>query len=518
MTYKKAIIMCVTALLMVAVLAGCSGSSGQEAERDDNVFVMGDTTFNPENNEPDINPHHDNSGWACIRYGIGETLFKYSDTMEIQPWLAEKGEAVDPCTWRIVLKDNITFSNGRPVDAAAVKSCLEHLIAVHKRAAGDLHIASIDADGQVVTIHTTVPVPAFLHYLSDPYGCIIDMQAGITPEGMVVATGPYRAASLVSGEYVNLVKNETYWNGTPKLDKITIRTISDGDTLTMALQSGEIDAAYGLPYVSYPLFQNDQYTISSAATSRTFFCWMNFDSPIMQDQAVRKAVAMALNKKGFASTLLNGNGYEAIGPFPNTLSFGGNAVHSEPYDLEGANAVLEQAGWIDTDGDGIREKDGRMLMIRWLTYPSRQELPLLAEAAQADLKKIGMGVDINCTTDHNRIKADRSAWDIYASAMVTAPSGDPQYFFTYCCLDDSDSNTGHYHSDVLESLAGQMAQSFDAEKRHDLAIQMAQTILNDNAYVFCAHLKMSMVAKKNVTGLVAHPCDFYEITADLDKI
>lgn len=505
------------AVLMLAMLAGCGSHAGDTAAADKNVFIMGDTTFNPENNEPDINPHNDNSGWACIRYGAGETLFRYSDKMDIEPWLAKSWEMIDDYTWKIVLRDDVAFSSGRPMDASAVKECLEHLIAVHKRAAGDLHIASIDADGQVLTIHTAEPVPALLHYLSDPYGCIIDMQAGISPEGIVAATGPYKAVSLVSGDHVDLVKNEHYWNGTPKLDKITVRTISDGDTLTMALQSGEIDAAYGLPYVSYPLFQNDAYTISSAETSRTFFVWMNFDSPIMQEQAVRKAVAMTIDKQGFVKTLLNGNGYAADGPFPGTFSFGGGAVRGEPYDPEGAKAVLEAAGWKDDDGDGIREKNGRKLIIRWLTYPSRQELPLLAESAQAALKQAGIGVDIYCTADHNRIKADRSAWDVYASAMVTAPSGDPQYFFTYCCLDASDSNTGHYHSDALEELAGQMARTFDRDARRQLAVQMAQTILDDHAYVFCSHLKMSIIAKKNVAGLTAHPCDFYEITVDLDK-
>lgn len=162
------------------------------------------------------------------------------------------------------------FTSGRKMDAQAVKECLEHLVAVHKRAAGDLHIASINADGQTLMIKTTDPVPALPNYLSDPYGCIIDMKAGISDDGIVAATGPYKAVSLVSGDHVELVKNEAYWNGTPKLDNIVVRTISDGDTLTMALQSGEIDAAYGMPYASYPLFQNEDYTISSAATSRAF--------------------------------------------------------------------------------------------------------------------------------------------------------------------------------------------------------------------------------------------------------
>ena len=72
------------------------------------------------------------------------------------------------------------------------------------------------------------------------------------------------------------------------------------------------------------------------------------------------------------------------------------------------------------------------------------------------------------------------------------------------------------NQDKLEDLEKQMKKEFDADKRSDLAIQMQQTILDDNAYVFCSHLRMSMIMQSNVTGLTAHPCDYYELTADLD--
>lgn len=110
---------------------------------DEKVFVYGDTTFNAENDESDVNPHNGYSGWACIRYGIGETLFHYSDSMEIEPWLAESYEIVDDTTWRITLHEGISFTSGRTLDAEAVKECLEDLIAVHDRARGDLKIESI---------------------------------------------------------------------------------------------------------------------------------------------------------------------------------------------------------------------------------------------------------------------------------------------------------------------------------------------------------------------------------------
>ena len=521
---KKLLSILFSLCILIGLSSGCSnehkGNNASSPQTDSKqklkVFTFGDTTFNPENSEPDINPHRDSSGWAAVRYGVGETLFRYSESMGIEPWLAKSYELVNEKTWKITFRDNISFTSGRPMDAEAVKECLEALVKNHPRAAGNLHISNIVADGQTVTITTEVPVPSLPNYLADPYGSIFDVRAGITPEGIINATGPYKAVSLISGERIELVKNENYWNGKPKIDKIVVRTIKDGDTMTMALQSGEIDAAYGMPYASYPLFQNEKFKFTSVSTSRAFFLWMNFKDSITKDPAVRKAIAMGINKEVFVNKLLNGNGYPAVGVFPDSFVFGNKSVSTEKYDPEAAKKVLEDAGWKDTDGDGVREKDGKKLVIRWLTYPSRQELPVLAESAQATLKEIGIAVDINNTADHNKIITDLAAWNVYASAMITAPTGDPEYFFTYATLDSSSANKGHYHSNKHEELAKKMSKTFDLKERERLAVQMQQTILDDNAYVFVSHLRMSMIHKSNITGLVAHPSDFYEITVNLD--
>ena len=515
MKWKKSAVLILSAMLCIGALAGCgSGQTGKS--NDGKTLTIGDTSFNSSNEEPDINPHNAYAGWACIRYGVGETLVKYSDNMEIQPWLATKWETVDPLTWKITLRNDVKFSSGRTMDGAAVKQCLEHLIDNNKRAEQDLRIAAIEADGQELLIKTTEPKPALLNYLGDPYGCIIDVEAGFE-NGLVAGTGPYIATDMKTDDHLTLRKNANYWGGMPKLDRITIRTITDGNTLANALQSGEVQAAYGMAYESYPLFRNDRYTISQIATSRCFFGKMNFNpDSVCADPAVRQAISMGIDKESFVAKLLDGNGVAANGVFPADSAFGGDKVTAEKFDLEGARKVLEQAGWIDTDGDGIREKDGRKLIVKWLTYPSRQELPLLAESAQATLKNIGIEVDINCTADNNQVVKDPTKWDVYAMANVQAPTGDPEYWFTVFAVGNATKNQGNYQSARLDALEGQLSREFDPAKRAALALQMQQTILADHAFVFCSFLKMSMIARSNVKNYTSHSCDYYQVTADLD--
>ncbi len=507
------------AVLLAAVtalgLTACGGESVSDNQTaGEKVFVYGTTGYGVEMGDEGLDPHSNYSGWSAVRYGVGETLFKFSDAMEPEPWLATGYTFLDENTVEITLREDVDFTSGRHMDAAAVKECLDHLIAVHDRAAGDLKIASIAAEGYTLTITTTEPSPALIHYLCDPYGAIIDMEYGVTEEKNVAGTGPYRAVE-VSDTEITLVPNEHYWNGEPKVDRVVVKSITDGDTLTMALQTGEIDATYGLPYASYSLFENEDYQFSACETSRVFFAQMNYASTPLQDPNVRRAIAMGIDKESFVEVLLDSHGAAAAGAFPSNFTFGNDTVAAPAYDVEGAKALLAASGWTDTDGDGYVDRNGENLTLRWLTYPGRQELPLLAEFAQASLKEIGIEVEVNSTANHLEVLST-GTYDIYASALVTAPTGDPEYFFTTCCLSSSTKNQGGYYSEELEELASRLHTTFDADERAALASEMQQILLDDSAFLFVSHLEMGIVSKANVAGLAAHPCDYYEITVDLD--
>lgn len=300
-------------VLSAALLTSACGSNA--APGGEKVFRYGTPAYGIANENAGMDPHEAYQGWSAIRYGVGETLFKFDDAMQPQPWLAEKYEFINENTVKITLKDNIYFTSGNKMTGAAVKACLEDLISRHNRARVDLKITGITAEGQTVTITSAAKVPVLINYLCDPYGCIIDMSRGTGDDTKISGTGPFMVESLTPKEVV-LVKNPAYYGGVPKTDRIIVSSITDGNTLALALQNGEIDAAQGLPYASLPLFKDSAaYKTSSTDTSRTFLAAFNFNTPALQDERVRRAVVMSLDKETFARVQLMGNGIAADGRF-----------------------------------------------------------------------------------------------------------------------------------------------------------------------------------------------------------
>jgi len=505
---KKQMKLLSVAIIGTLLLGACGAPQKSAQSKDESAvskedtvksLVYGTSSYGVGMSDAGLNPHEDYSGWSLVRYGVGETLFKLNDKLELTPWLADSYKFIDDNTLEVKIKDNINFSSGRKLDATAAKECFEDLLAVHDRAPKDMKISEIKADGQTLTFITTEPNPALINFLAEPYSALIDMKTGVDANKNVSGTGPYKATA-VSDTEIDLTSRDDYWDGNVAKTNIKVKSVTDGDTLTMGLQSGELDAVYGLPYASYPLFENDNYNINSAATSRAFFLQLNFDNDLFQDKNIRSAIAMAIDKDGFVNVLLGGHGKVANGPFP--MQDGDSLNYS--FSPDKSKELLGAAGWSDSDNDGYVDKDGKNFEINFLTYPGRSELPVLAQSIQ-----------LNSTENYLEVMKDSKAWDILASAMVTNPTGNKAYFFDMTSLSDSPKNRGHYSNAELDELAKTLSTTFDPDKRDELAKQMSDILVDDCGFIFVSHLQMSLVSKKNIKGLTPMPSDYYEFSKDL---
>ena len=231
---KKAVGM----ILCAAIMASLAGS-GVSAAESGKHFTAGATTgfFGAES----LDVAYNWDGWIMSIYGISENLFRLDANYVPQPWIAESYENVDDLTWKFTIRDGVTFSDGNPVTAEAVKKCFERTYAKNDRAGSTLAISSMEADGQVLTIVTETPNPTILNDLCDPLLGIYDADKEADPELGVSCTGPFVATSFSAMTEVQMEKNENYWGGTPKVDTVDLKIIDDTEALNMALQNGEID-------------------------------------------------------------------------------------------------------------------------------------------------------------------------------------------------------------------------------------------------------------------------------------
>lgn len=516
---------------MTASFAGCGEDSrsnpgpdvsGGMADLSSKKMVYGSAAYSGAIYDGGVDPAMGYAGWSAYRYAIGECLVTFDEAMTVQPWLAKSFTQTDDKTWVFEINDGVKFHNGKICDGEAVKASLERCMQKSDRI-GDINnllIDKIEASGNTVTITTKEANPILGNLLCDPLFCIIDASVETDGHTNVIGTGAYKLVSA-SDEGCTVEANMDYWNGTPQIGTIEVKSITDGDTLTMALQNGEIDAAQELPLASLSLFQGDKYTISTTATSRSSNMVLNTRSKYLSDKNVRMAIAHGINKQDFIDALMYGYGEPAHGFFPQKFArFGDSKLTSPEYDTAKAKDLLKQAGWEDTDGDGYVDKDGQNMELQYYTYSSRQDLPLLAEAFQDDMKDIGIKINLHIAENgpkNDALKNDSIQWDINVWQMVTAPNGDPLYMIDSAVGRDGYYATGGAEQDTeLQGYIDQLRDETDMEKRAELAVKAQQKAIDEGYIIVAFHKEQSLVMDKGVTGLSQHPTDQHEISASTD--
>ena len=509
--WKKLLSVAMAACLSVAVFAGCGG---KEASKD--TLRVGVTNF-----ADSLEPTENAFGWVVMRYGMGETLTKFDEKMNIQPWLAEKWTiSDDKLTWTFKIRDGVKFSNGNPLTAEAVKASIERAFAKNTRAATFFKYTEMKAEGQNLIITTDKPAPSMPGYLADPLFLIVDVSAekdrDFAKQGPI-CTGPYVCESFVKEKAV-MKKNTNYWDGEVPYETVEIPSIDDPNTRAMALQSGEVDMAVNIAPGDVALFNDtSKYHVDKIASLRTVLSRIN-EKGILGDPKVRAAFISMCDRKSYNEVILKGTFIEGKAPVPPSLDYGFDQL-SDPnhYDIERAKTLLDEAGWKDTDGDGIRDKDGKPLSVDFIIYNSRAELPIYAEAVQADGKKIGFDVKVK-TVDYNLLDkiGINGEYDLLISNIITANTGDPEIYLNWYWRTNKDGdnqqNGSGYSNPEYDAKCAALAVEFDPAKRRQLMIEMQQILLNDAAALFLGYPETNIISSTKITGATMYPSDYYWIT------
>lgn len=491
-----------------------SGETTTDGERAD--LVLGATTgfFGAES----LDVAYNWDGWIMSIYGISENLYRLDENIEPQPWIAESVEIPDENTWVFTIRDGVTFSNGKTVDAKAVKACFERTYEKNERADSTLKIKSMEADGMKFTIVTPEPNPTLLNDLCDPLLGIYDATEEPDEELGVSCTGPYVATSFTAMTDVKMRANENYWGGAPKADTVELKIIDDQDALDMALANGEIDLiAQETANGASKFTDTSKYTTDTVTTTRANFLSFNLKTEGLDDLAVRQAINYCIDREGYADVVYQGFATPCYGIYPDNLAFGGTDglnLTVDSYDADKAKEILADAGYQDTDGDGILDKDGVNLSFKVLTYSYNDNCIQLADMLQAELSQIGIELSIE-TQDVLDDPLASGDFDLAILNYAMAPIGTPSYFINMLFTTGASNNYGGYSNEKVDALAAEIGTTSDNDKVVSLTRELEQQVLDDMPFAFVADQQLIFVYSNKVKGVQINPTEYYLVTNTL---
>lgn len=462
------------------------------------------------------------SGWYAIQWGAGETLMRLDDEFTPIPWLAEELTQIDDLTWEIKLRPNVTFHDGTSVDAEAVKASLTRAIENNATAAMLIDAQEITVVDELTLIITTnTPNLRMPGVLTEPTTLIVNAAAA-TEQGdeqfgsKPIMTGPFMFEEVVIGQSASLRRNEDYWNGAAAVGAIEVAILADTDARMLALQSGEVDIAVDIPPESVAVAEADEnLAVVQAKPVATIFMYINQNKTKWQDSNLRQALALATpNRDTLVKSVLRDQGVAGVGPFSPAVLACEN-LESHALDLSQARQLLAEAGYSDSDGDGIVEKDGETLTLLALTYPQRAPLTPSAEIVQANLQEIGIKMEIRSVEDINAALTEPD-WDLGFYFNNMASTGDPYGSLSNFYTADGAANRGGYQNEAVEAAIAEMRDIADLGERRAKACEISQVILDDVAIVPLFYPFYSYGVSTQVSGFDQAPAFFlYFVTPEM---
>ena len=451
------------------------------------------------------------SGWVANQSALSENLFRLSaDTITPEPWLATGAVQVEPLTWEISIRPDVRFHNGNAMDAEAVKASLERTIRMSAASAENLSIDSVAVkDEHTILISTTEPQPTMPGLLTVPVNAIHDAAAvDAAGEGNFLEaralTGPYIPTEYVQKEHLYSVANDDYWGGAPPLAGIDHIAIPDTSSRELALQAGDVDLAINISPEGAQAInaQPGMSTQTSGVGTNVVMWWVNFERGTLADPLVRQAVAQAIDRESIAGLVApEGSGSFAEVMLPEAL-LSCPGVNALDYDPDQARELLAQAGYSDSDGDGILDKDGQPLEIIIGGYPQRIQLPIIAEAAQAMLSDVGISAEVQITES---AAVREPNWDLFGWYNNVIETGDPvlnviKFAGLLSNVNRGARNYGHYDNSELVELVAPARTITDPEGRKRLACEALALITEEMAYLPVAHPYLVYGVSDRVTG------------------
>ena len=416
--WKRVFATGIAGIFLAFSLVGCSQTKNQPAETGSNSQELREITLCESWNfdggfsvlqAPAL--HNGTFGLLYYLDNFYETLVRY-DNGEIIPGLAEKWEvSSDALTYTFTLKQGIKFSDGEELNAEVVKLNFDNMPAILGDSNGVFGLTSTLLDEVTVVDEYTVAVKLTTPYYGALQDFTLPLPMGImspnafnedgslseSVKTQTMGSGPYMYNGQKENDVYTFVRNPYYDRGEPDVDIFHVKVIPDNDAKLLALRNGEVDMLLSANNMSYDAYQELSQdtsfgTLTSDAVIQTRILGINPVSQPFEDVEIRQAVNYAINKESICQNIFSGVEVPAESVMDPALPYCDIDTGSYHYSPEQAVKLLEDAGWLDVDGDGVREKDGVKLSTSISCSSDLAMLEDVTAAVAEDLKAVGFEV------------------------------------------------------------------------------------------------------------------------------
>lgn len=313
-----------------------------------------------------------------------------------------------------------------------------------------------------------------------------------------IGVGPYKFVEWVPGVRIVMERNDRYFGERPAFDRVITLIVKDQTALPRRLRAKDLDYTHLQPEqyrtevleAKGPILGQKGIKLGRVRELGYFYLGWNMDSPMFSDKRVRQAMTMAMDRASIVKNVFSGLGSLTTGPIPSASPCYDKTIKPWPYDLKAAAAKLDEAGWKDSDGDGVRDKlvNGKRqsFEFRFVTYGSSNEWTTVASIYREALLQIGIKMNAQPLEWSTMLKKlDEREFDAYSAAWAVDWDTDLMQIWHSKEADrPKSSNRIGFRNKEADRLAEALRAAFDPKEREALCHQFHRLVHEEQPYTF----------------------------------